>query len=341
MGQIPQGQCQPDCGFSSEKDDDLGPDYPESWSCVRRSSNKDIDWSWEEDLETACQCGIDEDAEEYANEPIYPELGSYIVRKTSKSKAPVPRQRPKALRQHLDALTKLSNELAVGESKGEKVLDEYKDRIVDIDTGVIEEDGEYAENDQLLNFAQNNFLTWQPGSRAYMYIPAISDEIDVEVKRNLDKLEPLASRELRLRRKSVGVYEIDSRLVNVYWRGVNGTFDKDPQQLYVHEHVKETSDKDDMPLSLYLAQVSNVLLSTQKGTETGPIVSDLTFAEDGMDLRQLFQDSKTPVDFSTDREKAMQMACTQAELRQARNQDVALTAALGGRFGLNGMTLAM
>lgn len=160
----------------------------------------------------------------------------------------------------------------------------------------------------LIKFTPQFFSTIPADCRAYKYIPQASDQIDVEVKRNLLNLKCDVSKELCLWRKRKGIYQIDGRQVTLYWRGASE--DEETQELYVHEEVAGSSDANDndMPLSLYLQQVANVLTSTK-------LRNAMTFMDLGTDLslKQLYGKCGS---FSKDRDKAMRRACTQAALRE-------------------------
>lgn len=173
----------------------------------------------------------------------------------------------------------------------------------------------------LIQITPQFFSTIPADCRAYKYIPQASDQIDVEVKRNLLNLKCDVSKVLCLWRKRTGIYHIDGRQVTLYWRGVseNG----ETQELYVHEEVAGSSDANDndMPLSLYLQQVANVLTSTK-------MRNAMTFMDLGTDLslKQLYGKCGS---FSQDRDKAMRRACTQAALRESAPF----------QFGLGGIAL--
>lgn len=323
MGQASQPGCQADCGCSAQPEVVLGPAYPQPRSCMIPSGTLQTLVDWQDEL--PCHCGLEEDAEDMSMQPIYPELGSYVCKRE------VPAQRPKALLQHLDELTQLSQEL--GNLK-------MQEMILYGNTSRSTEDSRFCqlrdsqrleqklEHSKLLNFTPQ-FLSSVPGSRACQYLPSTFDEIDVEVKRNLDALDETVSRELCIRRKKVGVYEVDGRKVMIYWRGLKGTFAHGSEDLYVHEDAVGISDADDMPLPLYLQQVANVLLSTQKVGVGSSIAANMTFADVGTDLAQM-KHGRSPVD----RDQAMRMACSQAQQRKAACQEQF-------QFGLNGMALKL
>lgn len=158
-----------------------------------------------------------------------------------------------------------------------------------------------------IKFTPQFFSTMPADCRAFKYIPQASDQIDVEVKRNLLNLKCDVTKELCLWRKRKGIYQIDGRQVTLYWRGASE--EKETQELYVHEEVAGTTDANDMPLSLYLQQVGNVLTSKK-------MRNAMTFMDLGTDLslKQLYSNGGS---FSKDRDKAMRQACTQAALRQS------------------------
>jgi len=322
MGQAAQYQCESDCGCSHEKDTVWEPNYPEPLSYVMPTRTDDI-WEDLEDL-VPCHCGPDDDADEFRAQPVYPELGSYIQKSRS------PRLHNKVVQHQLSGLTELSQGLA--DAKVTDTLDpdnakphkEFYTGKPPVKLQVATR--KFPDKDELLNFTPQ-FLSTVPGARACQYAPCLSDEIDVEVKRNLGKLDAMVSRELCLRRKRAGVYEIDGRQVGIYWR--RGGFYGGTQELYAHEDVLGTSEADDVPLSVYLQQVAHVLSSTQKGGASAIIAANMTFADVSGTAISAINRGKSPGSFSSDRSKAMQMACSQAELRKAASQEL----------GLNGMTV--
>lgn len=158
----------------------------------------------------------------------------------------------------------------------------------------------------LIKFRPEFFSSMPANCRANKYVAQASDKIDVEVKRNLFYLDCGASKQLCIWRKRKGIYQIDGRQVAMYWRATSD--DEESQELYVHEEVAGSSDADDMPLSLYLKQVANVLTSTK-------MRNAMTFMDLGTDLslKQLYSSYGS---FSKDRDKAMRTACTQAAIRK-------------------------
>jgi hypothetical protein len=146
-------------------------------------------------------------------------------------------------------------------------------------------------------------------SRANEYRPDPTDDIDLEVKRILWHLDDAVATAMTLRRVQVGMYEIDGRMVCMYW-GNRGT----DKLLLVHEDEVGGSSDDDYSLSMYLDVVANVLMSRSKSALGKAIVSDMSFVNTGpviaiADLNGL--------DDAQDREGAMRVACTQAAMRKA------------------------
>lgn len=306
----PNAECQlTGCAGSNDGDYVFQPTYAEHMSYISTGMNgifEDFEGSksWQ-DLDPCkplndivpCQCGPEDDENEFQDRPIYPELGSYIRKKPVLAQHTHPSD-PCASPRPVDP-----QDFSAGRRSG-KILDE----IFNFTPLFLAVPGEGGGGG---------------GKPACDYTPSTTDEMDMEVKRNLDNLDAIVSKELCLRRKRLGVYEIDGRQVNVYWRHAN---DGDPFQnhlrggpseLYVNEDMFGTSDDHDVPLSLYLEQVSHVLLSTQKHGMAGPIFGNMTFVDiQGVDLSRL-RDGNSAMSFSNDRNRAMHLACSQAALRKA------------------------
>lgn len=317
MGQASQPGCGSvaDCGCIHELDATWEPTYPEPLSYVKPTDFEEEEWETvSQDEALLCHCGLRDDADEFAVQPIYPELGSYV----RKAQAPP----PKALGQHLNELSQMSRELS-----DIQIQDMLTPGSLRRPLAVRHNSPQRIPNlDGLFNFTPQ-FISSMPGSSASKYVPDHSDEIDVEVKRHLDKLDEAVLQELCLRRKFAGVYDVDGRQVSIYWRGPRGSFAQGEHELYVHEIMVGTSDADDLPFSVYLQQVAHVLLSTQRSgaTTSGAMAANMTFLETGTQLSHMkFRGGS----FSKDRDRAMRVACTQASLRQGGSQE---------QFGLNGM----
>jgi hypothetical protein len=325
MGQTPlQSGCQPNCSYADEAEATLEPRYPEATSFVVASARVDLADDWQEDEESAafhcgpladsydwqteraCHCGVDDDSEVVlTQEPVYPELGSYI-RKTQLSQELVSAQL-QDVKSKKRRLTQDSRSYGQARSRG---LHQTHD-----------------DSSSLINFTPQFFSSMQAGCQACQYTPDFSDDIDVEVKCNLDALDHHASRKLCILRRRAGVYEIDGRCVAVYWGGGADEESTEAEELCVHEVATSSSSADDMPLSLYLQQVANVLVSTRRGSQ-GPL-SNMTFATIGMDISKLH--NNRCASFSKDRDQAMRTACSQAAMRKMVQEHF--------RFGLNGMAI--
>jgi len=156
------------------------------------------------------------------------------------------------------------------------------------------------------NFSLNNmprvrFLTGIP-TKANLYKPEPSDPIDVEVHHALQQLDAEASCVLALRRVEPGRYEIDGRIVLVYWH---------PSGAHVRENEVDGPSMVDMPLQPYINLVANVALDLQHSAADNSWFQNV----------DLFFDvgaSKT-TDRSLegeDRYRAMQIACMQAKMRE-------------------------
>jgi len=324
MGQVtqPESCSVADCGCVHELDATWEPSYPEPLSYVKPTDSEEQEWETvSQDEAPLCHCGLREDADEFAVQPIYPELGSY-VRKAGSMKREAEAPRPQALGQHLNELSQMSRELS-----DIQIQDMLSPGSLRRPLAVRHSPPQRHPNlDGLFNFTPQ-FLSSMPGSSASNYVPEHSDGIDVEVKRQLDNLDEAALQELCLRRKFAGVYDVDGRQVSIYWRGPRGSFAQGEHELYVHEIMVGTSDADDLPFSVYLQQVAHVLLSTQRSgaSTSGAMAANMTFLETGTQLSHMkFRGGS----FSKDRDRAMRVACTQASLRQGGSQE---------QFGLNGM----
>lgn len=156
------------------------------------------------------------------------------------------------------------------------------------------------------NFSLNNmprvrFLTGIP-IKANLYKPEPNDPIDVEVHNALRKLDAEASIVLALRRVEPGKYEIDGRIVLVYWH---------PSGAHVRENEVDGPSVVDMPLQAYINLVANVARDLQHSAADNSWFQNV----------DVFFDVGAPrtTDRSLegeDRYRAMQIACMQAKMRE-------------------------
>lgn len=164
------------------------------------------------------------------------------------------------------------------------------------------------------NFSLNNmprvrFLTGIP-TKANLYKPEPTDPIDVEVHHTLRKLDAEASIVLALRRVEPGRYEIDGRIVLVYWH---------PEGALVHENEVDGPSMADMPLQAYINLVANVALALQRSAADNSWFQNV----------DMFFDAGAPrtTDRSLegeDRYRAMQIACMQAQMRELGPESLSL-----------------
>lgn len=144
--------------------------------------------------------------------------------------------------------------------------------------------------------------------KAYLYQAIPSDAIDIELQKSLQSLSADALNVLALRRIQPGEYEIDGRQIHIYRSGT---------QYLVHEDAVGGvvgSGIADMPLRAYINLVANVALSLRR-RGVSP-----TFIDTGSSTKL-----NAIRDDTDDRYRAMQIACTQAELRESSQYYSALT----------------
>jgi len=146
------------------------------------------------------------------------------------------------------------------------------------------------------------FLSGIP-TKAYAYTPDTTDPIDVELHRSLRDLNQEASVLLALRFVTSGRYEIDGRDVQLYWDGEGAS-----RRLMVHEDEVGGPSIADMPLPAYIDVVANIATDLQRPAVSAPV---LTFAQTGA-----YKTSDAGRLAGEDRFRAMNIACTQAKLRE-------------------------
>lgn len=138
--------------------------------------------------------------------------------------------------------------------------------------------------------------------KAYVYKPDEADPIDVAVARALRTLIPEASKLLALLRLGPGKYEIEARIVSVYWAASG---------LLVHETGTAGPNIDDMPLQAYINLAASVALDLQKLAmeDSSSQVLDSFFDGGARHIHDPTLDGE-------DRYCAMQQACMQAKMRE-------------------------
>jgi len=135
-----------------------------------------------------------------------------------------------------------------------------------------------------------------------------SDPMDMMLSRCLLSLDKDSSSRLRIRRRSVGRYEIDGRLVCLRWCG---------QELFAREEEIADTWGTEVPLMAYMSQVAHVCNSLNRGSASLGMLSKIPHEERLSFVEQLeFTRSAALATSCQERRESMRLAVEEAALRE-------------------------